>query len=153
MSDKLPDKRKPDDLNNPLSKIDDWFLQPFPFNHVLESIDDFFKHSLLKPSFKVNVKETNHNYIVYAELPGVKKEDISISIMENSITISAYQTEIFLQEDDVKKTYQKKSSYQKISRTIPFYHPINEKKSKASFQNGLLTITLNKKSGKSIPIE
>lgn len=130
----------------------DWYpfshiFQERPFRNILETIDQLFQNSTLKPGFKVNVQEDDDQYIIYAELPGVNKNQIDINIMQKSVTITVKQTELASYKDDVTNTYSKTRSFEKQSRTIPLYHQINIKKAKAKYQDGLLTIFLPKKSG------
>ena len=77
-------------------------LVPFKFNNgennrgltINDMFNDFFNDDMLSKfnssgSFKTDIKETPEEYIVHAELPGVKKEDIKIDYNNNYLTISA----------------------------------------------------------------
>ena len=77
-------------------------LVPFKFNNgennrglsINDMFNDFFNNEMLSTfnsngSFKTDIKETPEGYIVHAELPGVKKEDINIDYNNNYLTISA----------------------------------------------------------------
>lgn len=150
MSEHLPLKKD--------SQLNDWnsFFQFFnerPLRNILESIDNFFQNSNLKPGFKVNIQEEDNKYIVFAELPGVKKEQIDIRISQNSVTISVNQSEYESYQDENVPIFSKRQSFRNISRTLPMYHQIQVQKAKASYRNGLLEIILPKNSGKKIPLE
>lgn len=152
MSDQFPKKQS--SQKSIRSTSGQTFPQNFPFSQVLESIDNFFNQSkLLKPSFKVNVSETEKSYRIQAELPGVKKEHIAIQLLKNSITIKVKNSEIMTQTDENNQTYKSYSSYQEMSRTIPLYHPINERNAKASYRDGLLTVIIYKLNGKTLQID
>ncbi|MCU9613671.1 Hsp20/alpha crystallin family protein [Caldibacillus lycopersici] len=155
MNENLPKKSNPP-ANGEVIK--EWFtnhplFHEMPIGNVLESINAFFRNGMIKPSFKVMVKETDTDYILTAELPGVKKENIAINIMPNNATITVKQYQIEIEENDVSHTKKKTSSFEQMTRTIPFYHPVNDRGAKASYRDGLLKIHIPKKFGKSIIIE
>lgn len=150
MDEQLPEKK--DSHSNEASPFSHIF-QDRPFRNILETIDQFFQNSNLKPGFKVNVQEDVDKYIIYAELPGVKKNQIDIHILERSITITVNRSESETIQNDKAKSYTKIHEYEKGSRTIPFYHPIHSKNAKAKYRDGLLTIILPKKSGKKLNLE
>ena len=77
-------------------------LVPFKFNNgennkgltLNDVFNDFFNESMLSDlsangGFKTDIKETPEEYVLHAELPGVKKEDINIDYDNNYLTISA----------------------------------------------------------------
>lgn len=153
--------KKPDEPKYPIKPelFDDWFksvkhfLHDPPVKGFLESIDDFFRQPLFpQATFHVEVREQTDKHIVTAELPGIRKEQISIDILENTLSISIKKQEIYTEEDDKKKNYRHRESVQRSSRTISFPHPIDEKRIKASYRNGLLEILIPKGKGKTIEI-
>lgn len=134
-------------------KEEDFFFPVLNFGNVLERIDQFFSQSLLKPGFKVRMQETKDQYVILAELPGVKKEDIHIEILDNELYIRAKYQEFLSLEDGKNNTYQHKKTYRSMSRRIFLYHPVYENQIKATYQNGLLTVVLKKKRGKTVNIK
>ena len=60
---------------------------------------------------------------------------------------------MYIEEDDKRKTFKRQQSFQRSSRTIPFPSPINEKLVKASYNDGLLQITVPKQKGKPIYLD
>lgn len=68
-------------------------------NDLFNMMDDFFPDSLQKmretiwDTFKVDVRETVNEYVVEAELPGVKKDEVDISLNEGRLTISVKREE------------------------------------------------------------
>jgi HSP20 family protein len=102
----------------------------------------------LLPSFfnsrqiKVDIKETENEYIIEAELPGVKKEEISLEINDDLLTISVERNEETTTE---KENYiRKERSFGSMSRSFAISNIINEKVS-ANFSDGILTVILPKK--------
>jgi HSP20 family protein len=104
---------------------------------------------------KVDIKETEKEYVVEAEVPGFKKEDITIDIDEDRLTISAEAKE---EKEEKKENYiRKERSYKSMSRSFSIANVLTDK-AVAKFEDGILTITLPKKeekeiTGKKISIE
>ncbi|MGD6897219.1 Hsp20/alpha crystallin family protein [Bacillus infantis] len=156
MSSQLPDGPKKKEKNEPFSDIMksmNTFFQEKPVKGFLQSIDDFFKTPFPQSAFSVRVSETDKEHHITAELPGIKREQIHIDVLDNYITISVSHAETLLQEDDKHRTFSRKQTMQQSSRTIPLPQPINEKKVRASYQDGLLIIRIPKQSGKKIIID
>ncbi|MGG0716749.1 Hsp20/alpha crystallin family protein [Robertmurraya massiliosenegalensis] len=151
MSSKLP--KEPENSQDPFGDfrnlMNDFFYKR-PVKGFLQSMDEFFQLPL--SNFPVQVKELDEKIIITAELPGVKKEQISIDILERSINISVKNVEMVIEEDEKKNTYKKSQSTQQLSRNIYLGHVIDEKNVKASYQNGLLKIRVPKLKGKQILI-
>jgi HSP20 family protein len=124
--------------------------------------DDFFKD--MAPGFfvrplhgdplpspahvKVDVKENDKAYTVTAEVPGVDKKDIQVSIDGNVVSISAEvrQGDAESKDDKVLRT---ERYYGAISRSFSLPQEIDEASASARCEHGLLTLTLPKKSAPS----
>lgn len=146
---KYPEKRSP--FEEFFKSVNGLMHEP-PVRGLLQHIDEFFKQPFPNVSFPVEVKDVGNKQIVTAELPGVKKEQIAIDILGNHLTITVNKQDIFVEEDEKNHTYRRSESMQRSSRTVSFAQPIDEKKVKASYQNGLLKITIPKVGGKRIDI-
>ncbi|MBU8879054.1 Hsp20/alpha crystallin family protein [Bacillus sp. FJAT-29790] len=130
------------------------FFQEKPVRGLLQTMDDFFKNPFpFASSFHVDLKENAHEHIITAELPGVNREQIQLNVFDHYITITVLAADIFTEEDSHQNIVRKQQTMKKASRTIPLPHPINEKKVKASYQNGLLQIRVPKQKGKPILID
>jgi len=153
MTDNLPKKPDPNSRPEPfgeIAKAMNEFFHERPVRGFLQSIDEFFKAPLA--GFPVTLKSYDREHHIVAELPGIKKEQINISVLNHSLTISVANHEIVTEEDSLKKVYNKRHKVQEMSRTINLPQPINEKKVKASYHDGLLTIIIPKQPGKKIHI-
>ncbi|MGH8715652.1 MAG: Hsp20/alpha crystallin family protein, partial [Burkholderiales bacterium] len=93
---------------------------------------------------KVDVTEDDKTYKVQAELPGVKKENINVSIDGNHIAISA----------EVRKEHEEKNGdrvlrseryYGKFSRSFQLAQDVDESKAEAKYSDGVLQLVLPKK--------
>jgi HSP20 family protein len=118
-------------------------------------VDDLFKGFLVRPvaynggadalpRVKVDVAEKNGAYIVTAELPGVKKEDIQVSIDGAEVTLSA---EVKREKEVAKdeRVLHAERVYGKVSRSFSLPQDVDEAKAEAKFRDGVLELTLPKK--------
>ncbi|MGM9934886.1 Hsp20/alpha crystallin family protein [uncultured Clostridium sp.] len=112
-------------------------------------ISDFFNDDLLAPmemnfdmnKFSADVRETENEYLVCAELPGVNKEDISLDYRDNNLIVRAIREEC---HDDSKDSYiRKERSYGEFSRTF-YFDNVDKSKIRAKFENGELKVILPK---------
>lgn len=126
------------------------FFHKRPVKGFLESIDEFFQMPF--PTFPVHIRETDEEQMITAELPGVKREQIHIDVLERSINISVKNSEIITEENEAQNYYKKSQSMQQMCRNIYLGHPIDERRVKATYLNGLLKIRIAKPKGKKIHI-
>ncbi len=117
------------------------------------SFREFFKNVLrpmrweVEPGFdvRVDLKETDKAYKVRAELPGVKKEDIDISIDGNVVTLRA---EVKREKDEKdERMVRSERFYGAMSRSFSLDHDVDEKGAEAKYSDGILELTLPKKEG------
>ena len=105
--------------------------------------DDFFSPMISgSNSFKVDLKEDKNNYTIDADLPGIKKEDISLEYNNNYLTISAKRDEISQNNDN--DFVRRERTYGEFKRSF-YIDNIDENTIDASFTDGVLRITLPKK--------
>jgi HSP20 family protein len=96
------------------------------------------------PSIKMDVKEQGDDYLVHAELPGVKKEDIHVVVDGNQVSISAEVK----QEKEVKegeRVLRSERYFGKVSRSFQLGQEIDDAKATAKFNEGVLELTLPKR--------
>lgn len=98
---------------------------------------------LSEPVMPIEVQELDSAYLLVAELPGVKKEDIDISIAGNQVTISAEARQEKTTAE--AKEWCNERSYGKFSRTIQLPLDIEDDGAEATYADGLLHLTLPKK--------
>lgn len=113
------------------------------FNSFLKGIYD--EGSLRNISPNVDISETDKELKVTAELPGVKEEDLSITLNDNILTMTGEKK---MEKEEKGKTFHKiERSYGQFSRsfTIPF--KANSDTVEASFEKGLLNIVIPKPEG------
>lgn len=100
-----------------------------------QSMDDFWRPA-------IDIEENNGNLMVRAEIPGMTKEDIKVSVQEDLLTISGERK----QENETKdKTYHRiERCYGKFRRMIRLPAQVDADKVKASYKDGVLKVTLPK---------
>lgn len=97
-------------------------------------------------SIKIDVSETEDKYLVKADIPGVRKEDIKVAVDGNQVSISA---EVQKESEDKKgeAVVRRERFYGQQYRSFALAHDIDDSKAVARYQNGVLELDLPKKSG------
>ena len=93
---------------------------------------------------KIDVKETDAAYVVQAEVPGVAKEDIHVSIDGSVVTLRAEIKQADSQTEG-EKVLRSERYFGAVSRSFQLPQDIDQATSKAKYDSGVLTLTLNKK--------
>ena len=109
--------------------------------------DDFFSDSFL-PGFitvsnqmKADIRENEKEYVIEAEIPGAKKEDIKLELRDDTLTIGVEHSE---QTNEEKENYiRKERRYGSYSRSFYVENVRNEDVA-AKYNDGILTVTLPK---------
>ena len=94
--------------------------------------------------FRMDVSENDKEYRVQAELPGVKKDEISITINGNEVSVSAE----LKYEKDVKNgdtMLRAERAYGKMQRAFTLGHEVDQASVQAKYTDGVLDLTLPKK--------
>ena len=123
-----------------------------PFN---ELVDDLFKGFFVRPvafegrgeapRMKVDVAEKNGAYAITAELPGVRKADIQVTIDGAQVTLSAEcKREKEVQQDE--RLLHAERSFGKVTRSFSLPQEVDEAKAEAKYRDGVLELVLPKKS-------
>lgn len=120
-----------------------------------ELFDDLMKGYWVRPmrwpkempemdSVRMDMKEDEKAYTVHAEMPGVKKEDIQVTIEGNRVSISA---EVKKEHEDREgeKVLRSERYYGKVSRSFALEHEVEEAGASARFTDGVLELVLPKK--------
>ena len=122
-----------------------------PFN---ELVDDLFKGFFVRPlafepraelvRMKLEVAEKNGTYLVTAELPGVRKEDINVTVDGAQVTLAA---EVKREKEAAgnDRLLHTERSFGKLTRTFTLPQELDEAKVEAKFRDGVLELALPKK--------
>ena len=122
---------------DPFRNIDD-LLKDFRLTPTLRGVES-------EPRIRMDVSETDQAYLVKAEIPGVKKDDIKVAIDGNQVSITA----------EGKREEEKKSGsmirseryYGQQYRSFTLPQDVDDTKAEAKYQDGMLGLTLPKKPG------
>lgn len=110
------------------------------FESTLEKEREGRKSAVWAPS--VDVKETDKEVIVKADLPGIKKEDIEVSIDKDQLVIKGERK---MEKEEKEKDYVRvERSYGSFYRSFNIGVPVKEDEIKADYKNGVLEINLPK---------
>jgi HSP20 family protein len=123
--------------------------QPNPF----EEIEKFFERmsrqfdeggvSRLR-DVSIDLRDTEDELVVTADLPGYEKDDIDLSIAGRKLTIEADRSEEMEEEEDARYIRRERSR-RHVSRTIRLPVEVVDEEAMAAYNNGVLTVTLPKR--------
>jgi HSP20 family protein len=122
-----------------------------------EAFDDLLRGFFVRPvgfegstsqaqtaPFRVDVSEAEQAYTIRAEIPGVKKDDINISIDGDQVAISA-EIKNEKEAKDGERVLRTERYYGKVYRAFALGQPVDEDGASAKYADGILELTLPKK--------
>jgi HSP20 family protein len=123
-----------------------------PFN---TGFDDWFKGLMLRPmrmdidmpesmQLKMDVTRSDEGYVVKAEMPGVKKEDIHVTVDGSQVTISG-EVKRESEEKQDEQVIRSERYYGKVARSFTLPQDIDEAKVAAQCNDGVLELKLPRK--------
>ena len=124
-----------------------------PFEMTVEPFDDLFRGFFRPVRFegqeqqmqiKMDVKENDKSYTVHADIPGVKKDDIHVTIDGNQVSISA-EVKKEKEEKDGDKLLRSERYFGKVARSFTLAQDVDEGASSAKYNDGVLELVLPKK--------
>ena len=112
-------------------------------NNNLDLFDEFFPTFAYrnKAFMRTDIKESENEYLLDVELPGLNKDEVKISLDDGYLTISASKTE---NKEDEKDKYIRKEIYTSKQERSFYVGNVDENKITASFENGILKIAVPK---------
>lgn len=123
------------------------------FDFADPGFDQLFR-SILRPvrdgavsqakAIRLDVSETDQGYVVLAEIPGVKKEDIHVTIEGNQVTLSA-EVQRDAGVSDGTRVLRNERHRGTMARSFTLPVELDEDASTAKYENGVLELTLAKK--------
>ena len=90
----------------------------------------------------VDLAERDDRYVISAELPGVKSEDLNVAVENDVLTISAEKHDEFEGNED--GVYRRERSFGRLSRSFKLGEQVNAEKIDAEYKDGVLTLNLPK---------
>lgn len=121
----------------------------------LDPLDDFFRGFFVRPvdfngqagstpGIKLDIKEQEGQYLIHAELPGIKKEDIHVHVDGPVVSISAERKQA-TEVKEGERVLRTERTFGKVARSFQLGQDIDEGKASAKFTDGVLELTLPKK--------
>lgn len=131
------------------------------FDSIHNELNNFLRDTILHPTFSnpltlkkssvwrpaIEVKQTENDYKIKVQLPGVKKDDIEVELDNDFLTVTATIEEEKEEREEKEhnaKYHTCEFRYGKYKRTISFDQPIKSDESKAEYKNGVLNICVPK---------
>jgi HSP20 family protein len=116
-------------------------------------LDDMMRGLVFRPvrvaeprieQIKVDATEDDKAYRITAEIPGVRKEDIKVSVVDNEVTISA-EVKRHSEQKEGERLVHSERYYGAVSRSFALPQAVDEQGAQAKCDNGVLTLTLPKR--------
>jgi len=126
-----------------------------PMASIQQQMNDLFDRYFtgwdLCPSFSttnnfpsLDVTETGKEVRIKAELPGMEEQDVKIEVTKNQLTIRGEKKRETEDKDKQGTCWMKEISYGSFARTVSLPFEIDSDKTKASFSQGILSLTIEK---------
>lgn len=118
----------------------------FPSSSSYPSTGAFERQSLAETEWmpSVDIHETPESYVITAEVPGVKKQDIEVDVKDGILTFSGERKSEIKEEGDGNRVHRVERTYGRFLRSFTLPDNVNANMVKAHYDEGLLTITLGK---------
>ena len=123
-----------EDISNRLNRMFGRSAAPATAGHEMVKVTDWM------PS--VDISETEKAYLIKAEIPEVKKEDVKVTVDNGVLTIQGERK--MEKEEKGKKFHRIERSYGSFLRSFRIPDGVDDTKAKAEFKDGMITVTLPK---------
>jgi len=114
-----------------------------PFRDMENFASGFFRHSAFT-AIRTDIQDKGDHYLLEADLPGIKKEDIQIEVDGDTLTIQAQRRNESQEKDEEGRYVRCERSYGGFSRSFDI-SAIKTDQIHAKYENGVLTLELPKK--------
>ena len=115
-----------------------------PRKLYLDDIFDDFISTRKEQPMKCDIYEKDGNYHIEMDIPGFKKDEISVETKDGYLTIKAEKNNEVNEEDEKKNYIRRERTYGKYERSF-YLGDLDEDKIDAKFENGMLKLTVPKK--------
>ena len=141
---KALDRRSTDARINPWNEMERWFDEFDRRGWLYPMARMWPQGSAMAPfegkSPKVDVLDREKEVVVRAELPGVTRDDLEVTVTDSTVTLKA-QTE-HEEKKEEGEYVRREMSYGKYQRTLELPHTVDEARARATFNDGVLELTL-----------
>jgi HSP20 family protein len=131
---------------NPFEELDDLF------DRLTRGLED----AGMAGELSVDVSETDEEVRVAADLPGYDREDVHVTVADRRLTVEAERDRSAAERD--ARFHRRERTHRRVRRTVTLPADVEEEAASATYENGVLTVTLPKQrdahdGGHSIDIE
>lgn len=116
---------------------------------IFDQMNNFWKGSynsarnLITNAFRIDIREDDDNYTIEAELPGVKKDEVTVTIDQGKLVIAVNRVEAEEEPEDKGNYIHRERKFTSMSREV-YLPESNDKQVAAKMADGILTITVPK---------
>ncbi len=111
-------------------------------SNLQDELDHLFESPLRAWAPALDVREDKDNFVIRAELPGLKREEIEVSLQDGALVISGERQAEKVEEG--VEVHRQERYYGKFQRALTLPEPVAANKVKADYKDGVLTVTLPK---------
>lgn len=134
--------------NRPIDVFDNWFGSLnrglFPAFPRVQGEEDSAETPVLRLP-RTNIEEKDDSYSFTMEMPGLAKKDVEVAVENDTLTVKGEKT---VETNDDKGMLRREIRSSKFERSFSLGHEVDQENIKAKMEEGVLTITLPKKSDK-----
>lgn len=134
--------------------FDDFFADPFFSDNALRKVDRKLYGHNAKNLMKTDVQETDDSYQLEMDLPGFKKDEITVGLENGFLTIRAAKG---LDQDEVEEKtnkYIRRERYAGVcQRSFYVGDALTEEDIKGQFKHGVLTLRIPKRDARTLPAQ
>jgi len=110
--------------------------------NLQDELERLFESPLRAWAPALDVREDKDNFIIRAELPGLKREEIDVLLQDGALVISGERK--FEKAEESTEVHRQERYYGKFQRALTLPEPVAADKVKADYKDGVLTVTLPK---------
>ena len=110
--------------------------------NLQDELDRLFESPLRAWAPALDVREDKDNFVIRVELPGLKREEIEVSLQDGALVISGERK--FEKAEEGVEVHRQERYYGKFQRALTLPEPVAADKVKADYKDGVLTVTLPK---------
>ncbi|MCK5481531.1 MAG: Hsp20/alpha crystallin family protein [Gammaproteobacteria bacterium] len=135
-------------MTSPWEEMEQWFnefgrrgwLHPFTRDWPTQELESMAPFEGRTP--RVDMIDRDNEIVIKAELPGVKRDDVEVTLSENTVTIRAHT--LREEKEEKEEYYRREMSRGDFQRTLTLPSGVDDAKAKASFADGVLELTIPK---------
>ena len=106
------------------------------------ALDNLFDNRSNTPGMRVDMSENENSYLIYAELPGVKSDNLNVNVEDDQLTITATKNNPVVENETL---YRNERSFGEYSRSFRLGNKVDTEKIEAEYTDGVLKLTLPKR--------